>query len=275
MLNFKINEASCTQCGLCAKECPMLIIDGKKGIPEIKVGKEKNCIRCQHCLAVCPSGALSIFGKEAKNSVKTSDPMPDAEELSRLIKTRRSIRKFKKETLDSTCIEQLLEAAAYAPTGHNKNEVLLSVTYTQEERNKVRELIYSALKKASDAGSIKPDQAIFNRFQAIWHDKGIDVIFRDAPHIIFASAPESNSNGQSDSVIALSYLELQANAMGIGTLWNGFVKMIMTDIAPELKNQLGIPAEHAIGYVMVLGYPGVKYARGIQSEGLNLNRIKL
>ncbi|MCT4646454.1 MAG: hypothetical protein N4A74_15805, partial [Carboxylicivirga sp.] len=61
----------------------------------------------------------------------------------------------------------------------------------------------------------------------------------------------------------------------IGTLWNGFLKAIIEEIAPELKDAFGIPANHRIGYIMVYGMPAVKFARSIQSDGLHLNHINL
>ncbi len=275
MLDFKIDEAKCTQCGLCSKECPTLIIDGKNGIPAIKEGKEKNCIRCQHCLAICPTGALSIFGKNPEDSIPVDNHIPSSDDMERLILTRRSVRKFKKDEVQPDTIQQLINSASHAPTGHNKNQVLLSLTHTREEMDKVRHLVYNAIKKANDAEPLTGALSMYGAIQKMWETKGIDLIFRDAPHLIIATAPEANSNGVADCVISLSYFELLANTMGLGTLWNGFLKAVMEQIAPELKAALGIPDEHRIGYIMVYGLPAVKYARSIQSDGLNLNEIKL
>lgn len=275
MLDFKIDSDKCTQCGICSKECPTLIINGKNGIPEIKEGKEKNCIKCQHCLAVCPTGALSIFGKNPDDSTPTSAPTPNAEELSNLIKTRRSIRKFKKEELSQAIREQLLETAAYAPTGHNKNNVLLTVTETKSDLEKVRSIIYDAIKKAQGEGLLTGPLAMYGSFLKVWEEKGIDILFRDAPHLIIASAPSDDSNGIPNSVISLSYFELAANSMGIGTLWDGLLKIVFDNIAPELKSKLSIPENHTIGYMMVYGLPATKYARSIQSEGLTVNKLSL
>ena len=273
MLDFKIDEAKCTRCGLCSKECPTMIINGKNGIPEIKEGKEKNCIKCQHCLAVCPTGALSIFGKNPDNSVPVNNEIPNALELGNLIKTRRSVRKYKKEELTKEQLGNLLETAAYAPTGHNKNQVLISVTETKDQLVKVRDLVYGAIKKEKE--NLPPSLAMFGNFQKVWEAKGIDILFRDAPHLIVASAPQNNPNGPSDCVISLSYFELMANSMGLGTLWDGLAKMVFDQIAPELKTAIGIPEDHTIGYMMVFGKPAVKYARSVQSEGLNLNKINV
>lgn len=273
MLDFKINEDQCTQCGICSKECPVLIINGKNGIPEIKEGKEKNCIKCQHCLAVCPTGALSIFGKNPNDSLLLNSEVPSADELERLIKTRRSVRRFKKEAVNPETINKLMQTAAYAPTGHNKNQVLLSVTDSKERLAEVRNMVYEAIKQLHSEGQLPEKLGMYGNFQQVWETKGIDVLFRDAPHLLIASAPQKNSNGVADGVISLSYFELLANSMGIGTLWNGFLKEVFEKVAPELKTKVGIPEDHSISYMMIFGYSAVKFSRSIQSEGLNLNRI--
>lgn len=272
-LKFTINAAKCTKCGLCSKECPTLIINGKNGIPEIKLGKEKNCIKCQHCLAVCPTGALSIFGKKPEDSVKVSNEIPSPLKMERLIKTRRSVRKFKDELIGEELLENVLRISSYAPTGHNKNQVLLTPTFTKEEFNKVRDLVYGAIKKAVETESLPDEAKVYNNFLQVWEAKGIDVLFRNAPHFIIASAPKSNENGVADCVISLSYFELLANSMGIGTLWDGLAKVVFEKIDSKLQMALNIPEDHTIGYMMVFGRPAVNYSRSVQSEGFNLNRV--
>ena len=58
MLQFKIDEEKCTRCGICAKDCPVNIIDMASGLPMIAAENEATCVKCQHCLAVCPTGAV-------------------------------------------------------------------------------------------------------------------------------------------------------------------------------------------------------------------------
>lgn len=43
----------CTNCGICAAECPVQAIDKK----DPKKVDEKACISCMRCIAVCPQGA--------------------------------------------------------------------------------------------------------------------------------------------------------------------------------------------------------------------------
>jgi len=273
MIDFKIDTERCIQCGLCAQECPMMIINGRTEYPEIKEGKESQCIRCQHCLAVCPTAALSILGKDPDESEPVTNELPTPEHMSRLIKTRRSIRKFKSEELAPELIREIVETTAYAPTGHNKNAVLLSVVDNKSDLAKLRTLVYDSIKQAQDEGRLPASQAVLFNLQRLWASKQIDVLFRDAPHLLIASAPKSITTPLIDSSIALSYFELLANSHGIGTLWNGMVKWVIDDINPALARQIGIPEDHVIASVIVFGKPAVKYARAIQSDGLNLNRI--
>ena len=58
-----------------------------------------------------------------------------------------------------------------------------------------------------------------------------------------------------------SYLELLAQSKGLGTLWNGIAKYVIDVIKPSLREVIGINENEKIGYMMLLGYPNVKYTR--------------
>ena len=61
MLQFKVDAERCSQCGLCVQDCPF----GAMAMEEYPVIPDENaCLRCQHCLAVCPTAAISILGKD-------------------------------------------------------------------------------------------------------------------------------------------------------------------------------------------------------------------
>lgn len=46
----------CTNCGICAEECPVQAIDRENP----KKVDEKTCISCMRCIAVCPQGARKL-----------------------------------------------------------------------------------------------------------------------------------------------------------------------------------------------------------------------
>ena len=274
-MNFTVDQSKCTQCKQCVIDCPVLIINGKTEYPSIKEGKEENCLKCQHCLAVCPEGAISIFDKKPEDSIPITSITPKAQELENLMQLRRSTRRFAKEELDKELILNLVKKASYAPTAKNENAVQYTLVDNKAEMDKVREQTYNMIKKHADAASIPAALVYMSNFQGVWESKGIDVIFRNAPHMLIASAPKSNTAPIIDSTIALSYFDLLANANGIGTLWDGFAKNVFEDIAPEIKSMFGIPAEHTIASVIIFGKAGVKYHRSIQNDHANIKHITL
>ncbi|MDC1106013.1 nitroreductase family protein [Prolixibacteraceae bacterium] len=275
MMNFTVDQGKCTQCGLCSKDCPVLIIDCKSGFPTIKEGKENNCLKCQHCLAICGQGAISIFDKDPKDSVSTSVALPNSEALGNLMKNRRSVRKFKSEEVDPTLIKELLQTASYAPTAKNENGVHFNVVNNKEGMQPLKELIYQTISDKSEAGAISSRFQYLTNFSKVWFAKGIDVIFRDAPHVVIASAPENGTSPDYDCAIALSYFELLANSNNIATLWDGFATNVLEDVAPELKERLGVPIGHKVGMVMIFGRSARKYARSIQHDGDSVSNISL
>ena len=273
MINFKIDKEKCTQCKACVIDCPVLIINGKTEYPEIKEGKEDNCIKCQHCLAVCPEAALSIWDKVPENSISTSSPMPAPEKLENLMQTRRSTRRFKKEELDKDLINRLVSMASYAPTAKNENAVQFTVVDNKEDMATLRTLTYDAIKKASDEGRIPEAKLYLANFQQVWESKGIDVIYRNAPHIIITSAPKSCTTPVIDCTLAMTYFDLLANSNGIGTLWDGFATNVFAGIAPELSASIGIPEDHVVTMALAFGLPKTSYPRSVQNDQPNINTV--
>lgn len=54
---IRVSE-KCRQCGLCQKACPVEINPGS--FRDEGVVTDKDCLRCQNCVAVCPHKALSL-----------------------------------------------------------------------------------------------------------------------------------------------------------------------------------------------------------------------
>lgn len=274
MIDFKIDEDKCITCGLCAQDCPVGIIDMNPQ-PSIRKSREKLCLKCQHCMAICPTAALSILGKKPEDSLSSQGELPTYEAMTRLIKTRRSIRKYLPVDLDQKLIQELLETTAYAPTGHNYNSVHFTLIDKREDLEIFRDKVYEAIKKAGEAKTLLPQFQFLYAIQKVWENNGIDIIFRNAPHLLIASAPKKNSSPLPDCLIALSYFELLANSHNIGTLWNGMLTWVLNDIDPGIAELIGIPKDYTVGYGLVFGKSAVSYPRAIQSEGLSLNRVKM
>ena len=273
MLKFEVRQELCTQCGLCARDCPVNIIDLKTGYPRIEVDKEQTCIRCQHCLAICPTAALSILGRQPNQGRPVQGHFPDPEQMEILIKGRRSVRHYADENLDPALIKRALDVAWQAPTGVNMRQVQFAVIDDKDNLAVFREAAYAGLAELIARGRLPVEQAFFAGFVRVWQEKGVDVLFRGAPHLVVASAPKGGPTPVPDCMIALAYFDLFAQTLDIGTVWDGLVKWTINDLVPELRTRLNIPDEHLVGYAMSFGKPAVRYQRTIEKGPAKMVRF--
>ena len=268
-LRLKIDKDKCIHCGLCVNDCiaNVLKFDDNK-IPQA-VNPDR-CIECQHCLSICPVGALSILGKLPENSVSVQNHNPD--DILNLIKTRRSYRHFKQENIPSDIMEKLKNMLNRTPTGVNDHRLHFSIIDDIDVMNDFRDYTN---KKLIDILS-KP---IFNNVAKKFGHyknallKGKDVIFRGAPHMVVVSSPVDAPCKDIDPVIALSYFELYAQSLGIGTCWCGLAYGVLR-FMPELCKQLEIPDNYKLSYVMLFGMPDVNYKRAVQPEPFKIISVK-
>ncbi|WP_321365285.1 nitroreductase family protein [uncultured Desulfuromusa sp.] len=275
MLKFKIDKEKCIQCGICAKDCVANIIDLDSGWPRIQKEKEAACLRCQHCLAICPTGAVSILGKRPSQSAPLLGAFPDPAQLETLIKGRRSVRQYEDENLKPELLQRLLNVACQAPTGGNVRQVQLSVIEDKQTMDKFRQYTYAALEKLADEGKLPENRKGFSNFVLLWHKKNIDVLFRGAPHLLIASAPRNISSPVPDCVIALSYFELFAQSLGVGTVWDGLARYAIDELLPGVRKKLDIPENHMIGATMAFGQSAVQYQRTVENDSTNIVRCRV
>ncbi len=55
-MSHVINAGSCTNCGVCAGECPVEAIKSNGSVHVIDAG---SCIDCGACVSACPTSAIS------------------------------------------------------------------------------------------------------------------------------------------------------------------------------------------------------------------------
>jgi len=273
MLAFTIDEHKCTRCGLCAADCPARIIAMTEGSPAIAPEQEAACYRCQHCLAICPTGAVSILGLDPEKSTPLPGTVTDPGGLETLIKGRRSVRSYRQENLEPALLRRLLEVAWHAPTGRNARQVRFTVVDDRAKLAALRDEVMAGLARLVREEALPESLAYFADFVRLWEEQGVDTLFRGAPHLLIASAPQNVACPAPDCLIALSYFELYAQASGVGTVWNGLAKRAITDLLPETRQRLGIPEDHLVGYVMAFGLPAVHYARTAQHGPALIHRV--
>ena len=264
---IEIDETKCIHCGLCLKDCMMGCLEfGEGKVPRYAEGGSERCVGCQHCMAVCPRGALSFCGNDPDKCAKSGTC--DADALLTLIKSRRSVRFFRDESLDEATLDKLKEMLAYPPTGGNAPSLVFSLVGTKEKMREIIDATYRAVEANIDKSPIL-------KFCADQRKAGNDIIFRHAPSMAVAAVnPKTVVAGceMADPIIALSYLELYAHSLGLGALWDDLAATVAAQI-PAVSSLFGIPEGCNVGFVLLLGKPAVRYPRTVQRKSCNVTVI--
>ena len=104
---------------------------------------------------------------------------------------------------------------------------------------------------------------------------GNDMVYRGAPSMVVAALnPKMVAPGceMVDPTIALSYLDLYAWSLCLGTMWNDLAVTMMNTF-PELKKMLEIPEGYQLSFILLLGEPAVKYQRNPQKTAPSIKVI--
>jgi len=266
MTFITIDESKCKYDGLCVNECPLMLIaqPEPKAVPFVNPTTEALCIRCGHCVAVCPHGALSHKNMNAGDcpTIKKELKLSIAQ-TEQFLRSRRSVRAFKPDEVDRGVIEKLIDLAHYAPTAHNDQEVEWLVISGVDH---VKKFAGMAVDSMRDTIAQQPDSPLsqpLNLVVGAW-DMGFDAVARNAPHLVVAHTDPGRSPHAEyhpiDCATAVAYMELAAPEYGVGTCWNG---MFHSNIArwKPLREALGIPEQNECHAALMLGYSTVKYYR--------------
>ncbi|TKB11707.1 nitroreductase family protein [Desulforhopalus sp. IMCC35007] len=274
MLDFTINEEICISCGQCASDCPSMIISMETNLPTIAADLEQFCIGCMHCVAVCSEGAVSILGYGPEEGISLKNAaVAGPKELELLIKKRRTIRNYQDENVDPALIEKLVAVASHSPSGHNDRDLLYTLVDDKGIIFDLREEAFAGLGRLIDAGKLPEGMEMFIDIMEAWKTSGKDILFRGAPHLLVVSGGIDSAAPLQDSIITLTTFELYAQACGLGTVWNGLLTLVISELVPSLKTRLGIPDNHEIGYAMGFGRPALNYERTIERKAPKINRV--
>lgn len=256
---FTIDQKKCAKDGICAAVCPMgLIRINENNIPEPIENAENLCISCGHCVAVCPNACFShgILKTETFEPIKKEFNIGHEESIQ-FLRKRRSIRRYKEKEIPEDEIVNLIKTARYAPTGHNSQTARWHVISGKEKVNKIASLVIKWAKWLIENEPEFATQMGFEGFVKKW-EGGEDAVLRGAPALIIAHTNENDLYGPKTCTIALTYLELAATSMGLGTCWAGFLQLAAKSYEP-LRKALGLPDGHILQGGMMVGYPKFKY----------------
>ena len=257
---IEVNHNTCTKCGICAAVCPAALIDFQtNNFPSPVAFIETTCIRCGHCVAVCPTGSITHQAIPVEKCLPVQNELQiNPEQCEYLLKSRRSIRVYRKKPVSRDIITKLIDIARYAPTAKNSQNIEWLVIDNRDKLNKIKKAVtdwmrWFIINQPEIAGMVDMQRLLARQ------ESGKDELLRGAPVLIIAYAKADEIAVSTDYIIALTYLQLAAMSMGLGTCWAGFLQ-IASDF-PAVKEAIAIPEGYANFGSMLLGYSKYTYHR--------------
>ncbi len=264
---FKVDGVKCVKCGACVRDCAFRALGtADDGFP--RLAHSERCMRCQHCLAVCPVGAVTFDGFRAEDSVSTRGlDLPGLDAVENWMRTRRSVRKFAAEDVDRAALERVLKALGNVPTGCNARSLTFTCIPSRMAMDDFRSEFIHTIESHRDGTRLLPR---WLAVPAIRMRKGKeDLFFRGASGLLVVSSDETSAGvttPREDVTIACAHFEMLANAAGIATCWCGFLGLVQKEVPELLESTLGIRRTTPF-YAMLFGKPAVRYPRGVQRDG--------
>jgi len=156
-----------------------------------------------------------------------------------IIKARKSIRAYQDKPLPKKVVKDILEAAKYAPTARNMQELEYKVITSKTLINKLTVGMAAVLQKEGlplkGPPGAKPD------------------FFHAAPLLIIITAPKDNTWASADAGLAVQNIMLYATSIDLGSCFIGMAKIIEHDKA--LLKLIHIADNMTIVAAVICGYP--------------------
>jgi nitroreductase/ferredoxin len=259
---FHVDPEKCKRDRVCVEVCGLRLIEMKEGdtVPTFMANGEELCVNCGHCVAVCPTGALSHHRMGPEDSPRIREELHiNLEQAEQFLRSIRSIRNYNDKPVERDKLNKLIQVSSYAPSARNARPVHFLVIEDKAEVRQLSGLVVDWMRLAMKGTPALAKNPHFNRTVELW-DKGRDSICHNAPHLFIAHADENARFAQVDCILALAYAGLIAAPLGLGTTWAGFVMSAITSY-PPLMETLGLPKGHKCFGVMMVGYPKLKFVR--------------
>ncbi|MVX65520.1 4Fe-4S dicluster domain-containing protein [Clostridium chromiireducens] len=261
-----VNEEKCIKCELCIKECPSNVLRMGKDVPEEI--ENTTCIACGHCVAVCPNAAMDNIKSSLKDQIELKNfTKLNEQQAEYFLRSRRSIRNYKSEPVPREQLTKLIDIARQAPTGRNSQGISFIVI---ENRNLLEQAIEICVQLIENS----PFRHLIEKAVKSYRENGDDSIFRGAPNLVIATSDKNFQYGRDNAISCLTYLELYAPSLGLGSCWAGIFEHCITVENSPLLKLFNIPEDKKVVGAVMVGYPKYSYKRLVNKNPSEVSFIE-
>ncbi len=163
--------------------------------------------------------------------------------MDELLKTRRSIRKYKPQQVSDADLDAVLEAGLYAPSGMNTQKTVMVAVRDQQTRDQLSQMNAAVMGSSGDP-------------------------FYGAPCVVVVLSSLERYTWLEDGSLVMGQLMLAAKAQGLGSCWiHRAQEMFDSPEGKALLKKWGLPETMKGVGNCILGYPDEDPAPKPRLEG--------
>jgi nitroreductase len=249
-----IDYEKCSNCNNCLF-CPLFRKDREQN-KIVHVDNPKfQCNLCGQCIARCPEDAILYKGLgEALtyDGIKKPETIASYDTIFKFLAANRSIRLYKKKKVPHEMLKKVFEAMSRAPTGDNRRLERFTILSDREKIKKLNDAVLEVL--LSNPEGNEKYIFLFQLISRVFYSP----VYFDAPHVIFVDSEEDSEIEANNIGIIITYGRLAAQALGLGTCWNGWTQIAMRN-NPQIKELANLKGNMMGAFI--IGYPAIKFVR--------------
>jgi nitroreductase/NAD-dependent dihydropyrimidine dehydrogenase PreA subunit len=292
-----IDQDKCIKCFECVRVCPTSTLYKKHENLQLAKDAAVRCIRCAHCLAICPEDAITIPRyTDASEIIPIPDFKFDPETILNFMRARRSTRLFKPAPVEKKDLDLLINAARYAPSGHNDQ----TSEFTVITGKRVNEIKTALIQEIAPVVNSLPDDpiaaaerlknfipkasgdmitsmlGIMKELVQVMAAGGRDRLFWDAPALIIIHAEKKSSGfpaALENACLSAAYIMFLAETMNLGTCSMGIlIYSIMLSL--KVKKLIEIPKGNRALYALAIGKKDVVFRKLVPRNKPKVNYVE-
>ncbi len=280
----RIDKEPCKACGICGDVCPRhipeTIVQDDEKVTIISPERLNLCMKCGHCVAVCPNKAIEVEGLNSEEFAPFKELNINDKQLLSIMEQRRSVRRYKDKPVPREIINCIIDAARRSPTGTGRRSTGVIVIDNPKTLATFSELVYE-LYEGLEKNLKNPIARFFIKRQIgkkmirtlqdfvmpgmywyiRWYREGkSNEILRDCPALMLFHSPIYEPMGAENCLIAAFHAIMMAQVMRIGTCFNDLIPPACNRV-PEIRKLLGLPDDREVYASITMGYSKYRFKR--------------